>query len=681
MVGRTVLEGAMSFPGEKAVPSRSVTKPASVREGPNGEISRFPLNPRILCLFVLLNLLWPAAAAAEIFIEPKIGFHGLFQLGRPFPLEVNLANSGRPADGILEVRVWKGGAAQGGAPYPTYHRREVFLPARSRRVLQFTVDPDFLSRPLRIDFLSPTDNASKELDLRRHFSPAPMVLSISEAGAIPLTSLGASSTNRVVALTLAELPPESRALLGVSHIVLYDQSLRDLSRAQLLALDEWLAAGGRMLIIGSLNHTLYQEPQLGRYLPVRVTGVKRIGFVPRAETGEGTPIANVWTQTITLLRGRITVESQGVPVIVENAWGRGKIIYLALDAGRPPLSAWSGLPKFLQDLLTSTASENPSSRPQWSESIFSQLLLSPSFISAYIPTGSLFFAIVGYLAGVGALSWLWQRRRVVRSKLALACCAWIGLTAAAGYIYFSRGGQVPDGVLLAATVLESAGEGYAEAQTNLALFSTQIREYSLTLGRGWMDLLPLSIAAYARPDQSLVYRHGGGATRLQLPLKEWGYKLLRARYVERLQVSAAIEPQVGGQLLLTVKNHSGKDLTDCWLVAPGQGFALGNLPKGESWAKIFPLGNGDNPESGLGRGAKELNLREVTFNDKTRDVLFHASFFPRDGTALPRRGAAALFFGWVKDPEPRVEIGDPRIRVHNYALYRLIVPLGDAEEE
>ena len=93
-----------------------------------------------------------------------------------------------------------------------------------------------------------------------------------------MTSLGASLTNRVVALSVAELPQEARALLGVSHLVIYDLSLRDLSRAQAAALDHWLAAGGRMVIIGSLNFTLYQEPQLGRYLPVRVTGVKRTAF-------------------------------------------------------------------------------------------------------------------------------------------------------------------------------------------------------------------------------------------------------------------------------------------------------------------------------------------------------------------------------------------------------------------
>jgi hypothetical protein len=637
---------------------------------------------RLISLLFGLIFFRPCVIAAQISIEPKVGFHGVFQLGRPFPLEVNLANGGRPADGILEVQVWKGGATQGGVPYATFHRREVFLPARSQRTVQFAIDPDFLSRPLKIQFSSAVADASVELDLRRHFSPTPVILLVSETGSIPLTSLSASSTHRVVALTLSELPLEARALLGVSHIILYDQSLRDLSRAQSAAIDDWLAAGGRMVIIGSLNFTLYQEPQLGRYLPVRVSGVKRTAFVPRAGTHEGAAIADAWAQTTTLVKGKTIIEYEGVPLLVENDWGRGKIIYLALDAGRPPMSTWNGLAKFLQNLLTPAVGDGGSKRLQWNEAIFSQLLVSPSFVSAYIPTRSLFVAIVVYLAGVFALSWCWQRRRITWRTLALSCAGWVAFSAAGGYLFFSRGGQVPDGVLLAATVLENAGEGYVEAQTNLALFSTQPREYSLSFGRGWMDLMPVAAPAYAQPTQTLVYRYGNGATRVQLPLKEWGYKLLRARYLERLPLRATIQPQEG-RLLLDVQNQSGEDLFDCWLVAPGARVALGNLPKGERWTKSFPFdgASGISHEQNRARGADELNLRELTFNDKTRDILFHSSFFPRDAADAPWRRGAAVFFGWVKNPGRRVEIGDERIRAHNYALYRVIVPLGEAEEE
>ncbi|MBM2803831.1 MAG: hypothetical protein HW419_1724, partial [Deltaproteobacteria bacterium] len=40
-----------------------------------------------------------------------------------------------------------------------------------------------------------------------------------------------------------------------------------------------------------------------------------------------------------------------------------------------------------------------------------------------------------------------------------------------------------------------------------------------------------------------------------------------------------------------------------------------------------------------------------------------------------------VFFGWVKEPEPRVRIDDPRIQRQDYALYRAIIPLARGEDE
>lgn len=639
--------------------------------------ARAPVQRRSLALavFLLQGALSFSAPAAEILIEPAVGFHGVFQLGRPFPLQVTLENLGQPADGVLEIQVWQRGATQGSLPSPSLHRREVFLPARSRRTVQFTVDPDLLSRPLKIQFTSPGASASRELDLRAHFSPAPVVLSASEGGALSLTSLGASFTNRIVALDLAELPAEARALLGVSHLVLYERSLRDLSRAQLAALEDWLAAGGRMVIVGSLNFTLYQEPQLARFLPVRVTGVKRIDFAPPGEAGV---IAGVWALTGTVIAGKAVADAQGLPVLVEHDWGRGRVIYLALDAGRPPLSAWSGLPKLLEGLLKPAAGDKPPPRPQWNEAISSQLLLSPWFIASYIPTRALFFVILGYLVGMVVLVRLWQGRRFARGALALSCCAWILCTAAAGYFFFSRGGRTPDGVLLAATVMDSAGDGYVDAQTNLALFSTQRREYSLGFGRGWLDLTPVAAPADPQLQQPLVYRHDGGGARVQLALRQWDFRLLRARSVQRLGLTASIEQQ-DGKLWLKARNESGRALTDCWLLAPGMRIALGDLASGESWAKEFPMG-GDGGQQNSGRDPDQLNLRDMTFREKPHEILFNASFFPQDSADAPWRKRAALFFGWIRDPDPRLDIGDARIRPQNHALYRVIVPL-TAEEE
>jgi hypothetical protein len=162
-------------------------------------------------------------------------------------------------------------------------------------------------------------------------------------------------------------------------------------------------------------------------------------------------------------------------------------------------------------------------------------------------------------------------------------------------------------------------------------------------------------------------------------LREWDYRLFRMRRVDRFPFAAEFETQ-GEQLVVKVDNRSAKDLVQCWLVVPGQRFDLGAVPRGTSWRRTFPLANSQMKEdTGVAR-PDGLKLRELSFADKTRDILFHSSIFPRDGD--PRwAGGAAVFFGWVKDPEPRVRIDDPRIQAQDYALFRAVFPLASAEDE
>jgi hypothetical protein len=630
-------------------------------------------------LFLVLALSAPAPAGAEILIEPRVGFRGVFQLGRPFPLEIKLANTGRPAEGMLEVQVWKGGAAKGGTPFLVHYRRELFLAAQSEKTVQLTVDPDFISRPLTIRFTGPSANAARELDLRRHFSPAPIVLLMSESSSLPFLASAASAQSRLISIAPAELAADARALLGVSHLLLYDQSLRELGRAQLLALDTWLSAGGKLVIFGSLNYALYQEPSLARFLPVRVIGAKRVAFAsPAAKGAPPVKLSGVWAQVSAVVSGKALSESDGLPIIVEASRGRGRIVYLALDVGRQPLSQWDGLPKFLQTFLLPAGAEEAPLRTDWNDSVFAQLIASPSFISTYVPSASLFFSMLGYFAGIVLLSWLWQRRRLSPRASLVALVSFISTASVAGYVHFSQGGNIPDGVLLSSTVLESSGDGFVEAQANLALFSTQPRQYDLQLERGWIDLTPVTMRARESAQEAVVMQEAGGVSRYRLPLREWDYRLFRARHVERFPMHADFEAQ-GDKLIMSVDNRSAKDLTHCWLLMPGQRIDLGVIPRGARWRRVFPLAPPKLQGNEYQR-PEMISFREVTLPDKTRDILLHSSFFPRDGDAR-LMGGAAVFFGWVKDPEPPVRVDDPRIQAQTYALYRAVVPLSAGEEE
>jgi len=627
--------------------------------------------------------LWFAAADAAIDIEPRVGFRGVFQLGRPFPLEIELRNSGRPAEGVLDVQVWKRDTTRGGAPFAVNYRREVFLQAQARKTVQLTVDPDFISRPLAITFSSssPAARAMKEVDLRRHFAPAPLLLLLSENNLLaPLASLAAAPQSRLIAISPGELAADPRALLGVSHVILYDQSMRDLSRAQLTALDIWLTAGGKMVIIGSLNFALYQDPSLSRYLPVRVTGTRRITFRPHpGEDGRSVALAGVLAQEAKVLNGKALTEADGIPVLVEASRGRGRIVYFALDIGRPPLSQWDGLAKYMKTLLMPVVFEEVSPRSEWNDAVFAQLVASPTFISTYLPFGSLFFAMLIYLTGVAIIPWLGHQRKWALRTIVIGLLLFITVGTVGGYLHFNRGGSIPDALLMSSTVLESSGDGYVEAQANLALFSTQARPYDLRLERGWMELTPVSNRVRENQEPAVIRQDGGGASRYHLPLREWDYQLFRMRLMDRFPLHLEFEAR-GDTLSMKVNNQSNKDLFDCWLLMPGQRFDLGQIARGARWSRNFPLTLATGQvETGMTR-AESVNFRDLGFADKTRDILFHSSFFPRDGVARWPSGVA-VFFGWVKQPEPRVRIDDPRIENQDYALFRAIVPLMQGEDE
>ena len=669
----------MSFSVRKAAQGfRRRAIPALPRVSPKSFQAGAPLTGLICCF--LFSFLFSSLTYAELLIEARVGFHGVFQLGRPFPLEVEVTNSGRPADGFLEVQVWKGGAAKSGVPYPLHYRRDLFVSGQSRKTIQLTVDPDFISRPLLISFISSAGSASRALDLRRYFSPAPVMLLVSDASSLSI-SLGSAMPNRLVAVSLSELPSDPRALLGVSHLILYDQSLRELSRAQLFALESWLTAGGRMVIIGSLNHALYQETSLSRFMPVRVTGSEQISFAPQSIQGEHVPpIAGVWAQVSSLLDGKVLLESEGIPLLVERSRGKGRITYFALDLGRPPLAQWDGLPKLLRKLVVPAGDDALSPRTRWDDSIFSQIIVSPSFISTYVPTRSLLLAIIGYFAALGMLAWLWQKSRLPARKIIMCLAIVIAVAAAAGYPLFSRGGNVPDGVLLSSTMLDSVADGYVEAQLNMAMFSTQIRHYNLQLARGWLDMAPVSIPAKDRPQETLLLQDGSGFSRFRLPLREWDYRLFRMRFIDRFPMRAEFEIQ-GDKLLMKIDNQSSKDLVDCWLVLPGGRHPLGEITRGSRWTKVFSLNAAEAPEANQSSRGDPLSLRDLSFKDKTRDILFHSSFFPRDGEVSRWNTGAAIFFGWVQDSERRVSVDDPRIHARDYTLFRAIIPLPGPEDE
>jgi hypothetical protein len=630
---------------------------------------KFCLRSSIV-LVSLSSQLW----AEEVTLEVQIGFHGLFQLGRPFPIRIEVVNQGPLVEGTVEAAVWKGGGAKGSGAFAVHHRRRLLVGAGARKSASFTIDPGSISRPLVVSFRGPGSGVSKEIDLRRYFAPAPLTLLLTESNLSSVLPLNSGAASPLVAVTPEELPSDARAYGGVATVVFYEPSLRELSAAQSGALEAWLTAGGKVIVLGSMHYALYQESALGRFLPVRVTGLRNFSALPGLQKAYGQsahPLKNIPAQVSTLVEGTSVIEEQGIPILAQASRAKGKILYLALDVGRPPLSRWEGLPRLFRDLLASPGETPTTQPPAWDEAIFSQLLLNPSLTSTYVPVRAFFAGTFFYLTGLGFLTWLWQGRRLSGRALCASFLSIVIFSSCGGYLYFNRGGNIPDGVLLTSTLLEPLPDGYVEASSNGALFSTLRREYDLVLESGWTDFEPLARRAAGAEDYDLVVEEEGGRPRFRTSLKEWDYRLFRARSVSRFPVRVEFEAQPNKRVL-KVANHSARDLTECWMILPGERVSLGDIPSGSIRVREFPLAA--PPADGR---AAQADLREIRFNDPMRALLLRYSYFPREqGQSVD----AAQFFGWVQGGPRGVSVEDGRVSVRDFTLFRAFFSLGEEEE-
>jgi len=433
------------------------------------------------------------------------------------------------------------------------------------------------------------------------------------------------------------------------------------------------------LILGSVHYAIYQEPSVERLLPVRVTGLKSFSSLPslrKSYGGKGADPKDLWVQDSKLVRGKALIEEKGTPILAEMTRGKGKVFYLALDVGRPPVARWEGLPLLFRDLLQSSPEVKPLIQTTWDESVLSQLILHPAFFTTHVPVRSLFLGMLLYLCGLGLWVWLWQQRRLPPGILLPAFGGFLVLSALGGYLHFHQGLGAPAGVLVSATVMEPLSDGYVETQSNVALFSTQGRDYSLRVESGWSDFEPVPRSGVSQ-DAALVLQDEGRSTRLSFPLREWDYRLFTVRSTRHFPLSVDVQSQDKG-LLLRVANLTSKDLTECWVLFGGQRLFLGDIPRGSSQVRAMPL-------AVAGRGEREghspwRELREINFGDRARDLLVKHSFFPQDQDKGIWGRGSVLLFGWVRDAPRRIWVDDERILNHDYTLFRTVIPV-EADEE
>ncbi len=618
--------------------------------------------------------LWPALAPAQVSIQAQPGFGGIYRLGEPLPVRIELVNSGVAVRGVLEVVEARGGPTRGIEPYSFIQRRDIFLSTHARKVVFVTVDPDSVAEPLLLRFTGGGRSHETTVSLRGRFTGQPLVLLLTRSNVAPAIPLSYQTPVPVVSLPLGDLPEDGRAYGGVWSVMLYEQSLRGLSRGQRRALERWLAAGGTLVVLGGAHFALYQDTATAGLLPVAVRGLKRLEALPALSARFGGVLEDALVQDARPGDGgRVLWAEQDTPIVVEKSRGEGRVVYLALDVGRPPASEWAGLEALFGEILGAPPPRRTEPWTAWNRNVFMGLLQDFGFSSLRSPTLSLLLGLSLYIGSL--LLWFHYGTGVRPSayKWALAPAGLVAAWALGGYWYFDRGGHVPDGILISSTVVDGTPwSDMAPVHANVGLFATRHKEFSFSLGRDvtQLDLVP---AAGGDAEASLLLLEGRPRDRVHVPLAEWQAALFRLRAIRPSPV--VIEWEHSREAYrVGIANRGSGALTECWLLIGGRGYKLGDVAPGGSLRRELPTA----PREGEEGDGEEPRPEDVRFDERVREVLLRRSVFP-DGQAADSQ--TAFLVGWIRDEEPELRVDDPRVTAHHFKLFRVAIPLGGGEED
>ncbi len=459
-------------------------------------------RPALISLFVVflaLVLFWPveAARASDLLQTPndlikldiRAGFDGYVEQGTWTPITVTASNSGDDLSGALRVKPDTFGGAQ------VAYTRPIELPRGSRKQVTFYVaDLSSYGGDMLVDLVVRDRVVASELTRVQFVDQRTLLIGIwsdSPRGLEGLAQVKPSSGNTAVAmLTAQDLPPDGVGWSALDVLVVSDADSGQLSDGQRHALQEWLAGGGRLIIVGgmSFQRTL---AGLGEVTPVMAQDTQRVSLLSLS-IAAGMPFVRGRDERAPVAVGDLRNDAQvllsdgNIPLVAWRKVGYGRVDFLAADLGLEPMVSWKEVGRLWRLIL-----KEGQLRPGWAYG-FNRHWESARSALAEVPGVSLPSAIqlcgflTLYVILIGPVNYfvLWRMKR--REM------AWFTIPALvllfSGIAYFTgfqlRGSQA---ILHRLAVVHSwYGTDIAKVDALTGIWSPRRLRYDLEVGEGYL---------------------------------------------------------------------------------------------------------------------------------------------------------------------------------------------------
>jgi hypothetical protein len=637
---------------------------------------RFPVPiVRRVALCALLAATVPTAVGApgtspiSLTVEP--GFNGFCKANRWLPVTVELQNSGAATE--VEVDLRQSFYNNDGIPR-SFLRAP--LPGATRRRYELYVLPTIYTGSGRL--VSQVSRRG-EILLRqetslREITPGErlVVLLNSEEGALSLPSTlgpwnrpGLPSQPRtplhVASVTPGKAPERWKGYDAVDVLVLGDVSEQSLSVPQQVAIREWVATGGGLVVSGGADAGRLRSRFFQELLPVEVTGTKSMAA------------AGLPTSVIALARprpgARILSMGAGPPTVVVGRKGLGRVYFVAFDVTRPPFRGsdagtriWSGL---LTDvargdrLLQRADALNLDGSGAYYGGRFSlsQACYELPQLQAPASSGIIFF-LLAYIVCLVPVNYAVLRRRDRKEWAWVTTPAIVLVFTLFAYLfgYGTKGGQVR---LARVGILEAwSGETTGTMLGYAGLFSPRKTRYEIATET------PAVVAPSPEGEGSVKLVHDDGVRIADAAVDMWSMRLFRVESPVALGSGLSVRwVRDGPRVKATITNGTPYDLEDCVYLGRMEGtkvsLTVGTVRRGGSHT-VGPVQRGGGHLDLLASSGPEPEGRGSV--ERMKHALRGA--VGQDGQSF----GSPLLVGWVRRPLFRMTVDGRQVHEENLTL-------------
>ena len=530
-----------------------------------------------------------SSAAGPLTMNARLLLQGHARAGAWAAVQVDLQNDGPSIVGELRI--------EGGSQSNARYAMAVDLPTGSRKTYVLHIQPPAFGRTVKVDLVSGeqiVDTVSVAYLVHDAtqlvvgvVAERPQAL-ISQVN-LPANALGAAAA--IVPLTLADLPERAEGWSTLDRLVWQDVDSNQLSTVQLDALRRWIAAGGRLVIVGGSAGigTLSAFPDdLLPYRPSATVDLDPASLVPLL--GQlPTSATELPAMAGELAHGRALVTSGDRAVAAEFRYGSGRVTLLGFDPTTRWLAESKGTDALWRGALPPRSTDGAQlfDDSQIVQSVYQLPLL------ALPPTSGLLILIAAYIVIIGPINYL-VLKRIDRRELAWVTMPVLVLTftaASFGYGFFLRG---TDSVINEVAIVRGAPDATeATAEVYFGVFSPTRTTYQVEVPQGALLASPINGDPFGQGITSLDILQGTPSFVRNLAVGTSSLRIVRAQLPiagPRMRATLTLE---NNTLKGTFENASDVKLENVSIVLGSAVASLGDVEPHATASVQLPIR--DNP--------------------------------------------------------------------------------------